>query len=768
MLPLHDAAKEGNLEAVQELLAGTYIDVNLVDNSFGKTPLRWAVEYGQLDVAKLLLDHGARSDLADTNGRTPLLWAARHGKTRKLQFLLDNDDSLSYKDSLSRRDKNRRTALSLAAIEGHIDAMKLLNKCGSEVNSKDFRGQTPLSLAAMNGHLEAVLLLLDEGADPESRETSSGRSPLSLAAENGHLHVVNLLVTRNCDVDCSDASGRTPLSWAAENGNEEVVHVLLAGGADVNSKDEDTRTPLSYASEFGHTSAAEMLLHDKTIEYDLQDTYYGQTPLSWAAEGGRYEIVNLLLEMGADACMRDRAGCTPLLWAIRNGHKDIVDLLLLDQEVDGTAVDEENWSPVSLAAHLGDKYLTQRLLSKAVELDSKIRIGIAEAIEDALWRAHESLSSAQEELHRARGDPAFAKDPSLAKFSFFPLSDSEKKRAEIALTQAKDRLEAQNAIVVKHQTIVNLIIENDDYVNATDYNGRTLLSWAAGNGHEAVFRILLSRKLDPNSIDQLGRTPISWAAKGGHVSTVIALLDEKVHPDWRDGAGRTPLSLAAENGRAAVVKLLLDIDGNLATRFYALPLNVKKKPARLLPHPPHCSSADLDLGNDKLKNGVNFDSQDYSGWTPLLYATKEGHGNVVRLLLEVGANIDIKGADNKSLWQVIEDEIRSLGADKSKATNLQDVQISLESRRADGQLLTAPVEVKASVDSKFKATVVHFLPKGKRDMLCRTYSVLDLLKGNMRDEVEAELSVTCKWLHVPANNVGPLGARLEAALILCR
>lgn len=749
---LHDSAKEGNLEAVRELLGPEHdvnlVDVNLADKRFGKTPLCWAAEYGQLEVAELLLDRGADFNLADLIGRKPLQWAARYGCKRIVQLLLDRGDSVDSKD------KNGRTPLLLAAREGYVDVVRLLIKYGDEIDSGDAKGQTPLSFAAMNGHLEVVLLLLGMGANPDLRECSKNRSPLSFAAENGYVDVVKWLLAKDCEIDSEDSDERTPLSWAAENGDNEVIEILLLEGADINSKDIYNRTALSYASELGHTTTVDILLQVADIEYDLQDTYYDQTPLSWAAEGGHDEIVNLLLEMGADADSRDRAGHTPLLWAIRNGH-EAVTKLLIDQEVEVIVRDEENWTPLSVAAHLGDKPLTQRLLLKAVELNSVVKIAIAEAIEDALWRANESLLDAKEDLERAKQDPSLNQNLSLSKSPFFGLNEKEITQAEEELAQAKKKLEAKHAIVLKHEAVVNLIIENDEYLNIKDYKERSLLSWAAENGHDAVLELLLSRDLSPNSIDQVYRTPISWAARGGHESTLVILLDKKVHPDWRDGAGRTPLSLAAEKGHEAVVKFLLNIDSDLTTRVYTLPLDVKKKPAGLY-NVPQGSLEDLGPNateNHNFEGGVDFDSRDYSGQTPLLFAAKEGHVKVVSLLLEKGANIEIKGADNKSLWQIIEDEIQSPGTDETKAANLQDVQMLLESKLADGQLLTAPIKEKALVDSQFKATVVHFLQEG-RNMLCRRCSVLDLLKGRMNGEVEAGEKITCKWLHVPANNVG--------------
>ena len=102
------------------------------------------------------------------------------------------------------------------------------------------------------------------------------------------------------------------------------------------------------------------------------------------------------------------------------------------------------------------------------------------------------------------------------------------------------------------------------YVNPESSSrcGRKPLSWAAGNGHEGVVKLLLGRKdVSPDTPDtEYGRTPLSWAAGNGHEEIVRLLLKRRdVNPNCSNKSGQTPLALATENGHDRIVGLLLPL-----------------------------------------------------------------------------------------------------------------------------------------------------------------------------------------------------------------
>lgn len=106
-----------------------------------------------------------------------------------------------------------------------------------------------------------------------------------------------------------------------------VVKVLLQKQADLNTKDHTySRSALAWAVEIGYSEVVQLLL-ENGANRDSRDNV-GRTPLSLAAEKGYTTIVTLLLEKGTDSSCKDNNGRTPLSFAVENGHEAITNLLL--------------------------------------------------------------------------------------------------------------------------------------------------------------------------------------------------------------------------------------------------------------------------------------------------------------------------------------------------------------------------------------------------------------------------------------------------------
>ncbi|KAF2195041.1 hypothetical protein K469DRAFT_543196 [Zopfia rhizophila CBS 207.26] len=119
------------------------------------------------------------------------------------------------------------------------------------------------------------------------------------------------------------------------------------------------------------------------------------------------------------------------------------------------------------------------------------------------------------------------------------------------------------AAINSHEAVVKLLLQEDGVdVDSKSNSGQTPLLMAAENGHEAVVKLLLEKDgVDVNSKSNSGQTPLSWAAENGHEAVVKLLLAKKVVPEPKDIYGETPLSKAAFCGHQVVVELLLATPG---------------------------------------------------------------------------------------------------------------------------------------------------------------------------------------------------------------
>ena len=181
---LHDAAGENDLEAVRRMLA-LGLDVNAMTS---RTPLHEAALHGHMEMAKLLIAHGADTTVRDPNFHAPPIgWAEYNGKDEMVEFL-----------------KAHPLDIFAAAAFGQIDQLAaILDKHPEQVNIRfgEFRSRrqptdrdwmTPLGFAIVNRCGEAVRFLLAKGADRSVRD-ASGRSYRDLAQEAGDESVISLL-----------------------------------------------------------------------------------------------------------------------------------------------------------------------------------------------------------------------------------------------------------------------------------------------------------------------------------------------------------------------------------------------------------------------------------------------------------------------------------------------------------------------------------------------------------------------------------------------
>lgn len=171
---------------------------------------------------------------------------------------------LANRSVIFARDKEKRTALQIAAMNQYYDLVQYLIAIGSDINAQDNKCFNPFLWGCIHNDLKLVKMLVKAGADLE-RLTRFGGNGLTPASEKGNVEVVEFLLTET-DINPNHTNnlGWTALIEAAilktdDERQQKVVELLLTHGADPNMVDAYGKTPLTLAKEKGHMNIAKII-----------------------------------------------------------------------------------------------------------------------------------------------------------------------------------------------------------------------------------------------------------------------------------------------------------------------------------------------------------------------------------------------------------------------------------------------------------------------------------------------------------------------------
>ena len=182
------------------------------------------------------------------------------------------------------------------------------------------RKWTELHEAAKRGHLDTARLLLERGADPNAREPGDNTTPLHWAAAHGHVDVVRALLDAGADVHgAGDLHEREVIGWATlgepEGTHQQVVTLLLERGA---------RHHIFSAIAVRDLKLIRQLVKAQPEALDRRQSRFErrQTALHFAIGRRRYDILDLLIELGANLEAEDMHGETPLAFAMMRDDRE--------------------------------------------------------------------------------------------------------------------------------------------------------------------------------------------------------------------------------------------------------------------------------------------------------------------------------------------------------------------------------------------------------------------------------------------------------------
>jgi ankyrin repeat protein len=148
-----------------------------------------------------------------------------------------------------------------------------------------------------------------------------------------------------------------------------------------------------------------------------------------------------------------------------------------------------------------------------------------------------------------------------------------------------------------------------------------------------LVKSLLSKGVNPNSVDANGNPMLILAIKDRSNNVIELLLkDPKIDVDLSNKSGETPLMIASIDGNLPLVKTLVLQNKALLDHISWTPLHYA------------CAKGHLEVAQFLIANGATVDSMSLGNTTPLMMAVQSGNEQLVKLLLDKGADLQLRNA----------------------------------------------------------------------------------------------------------------------------
>uniref|UniRef100_A0AAR2LVB7 E3 ubiquitin-protein ligase MIB2 n=1 Tax=Pygocentrus nattereri TaxID=42514 RepID=A0AAR2LVB7_PYGNA len=274
----------------------------------------------------------SQSTEQDNPGR--LVIEAAHGSAAKVRELVQkHPDKVDIKNQ-------GKTALQVAAHQGHMEVVKVLLQANSSIEAKDEDGDAALHYTAFGNQAEIARLLLSKGANVNLLNNSMCTA-LHIAVNKGFTDVVRVLTEHSADVNLQDSYGDTPLHDAIAKDFRSIIELLtVVPNIDFTQQNNRGFNLLHHAALKGNKLATEMILSRARQLADVKKED-GFSALHLAALNNHRDVAEILIKEGrCDVNIRNNRNQTPLQLAVTQGHVALVALLVVEG-ADVNAEDEE-------------------------------------------------------------------------------------------------------------------------------------------------------------------------------------------------------------------------------------------------------------------------------------------------------------------------------------------------------------------------------------------------------------------------------------------
>ena len=576
--------------------------------------------------------------------------------------------AMSLRDELLRKPhpEDLGRGLRNAARRGDVRAISDFLGRGADIKSESPYGMTAFHIAVYRGRFEAVQALLQAGSNPCSRVTGDvdvavvstaiyqpgtqkiitleDPKPLYLAAVKKHAALVKLLQAR-----CTCGNDNV-LFWALEEQFKDVVDFLVQEAVGIDQLSRHIPSHLEAAALSGNETLLRRLLPAEDLRSDvklfakafrnairsgslscvrllhrhlrlsLAGKHSHMAHLHDAALEGDRAMLGLLLDLGADADLKNGANGLPLHSAVSRGDIDCARLLLQNTKA-ANEVDRYGKSPLNIAVQYRHRDMVDLLLSygaspAVIDHDgyTPIHTAVASEVPDILVKL------------LSHGGP-------INRRNYY---------GRTALTLAVQKRDLPSAAALLRARVSDSFRSADPDVQ--DFHGKSALHLATEVQWSAGLGLLLQAGADVNAVDDRLETPTHLSARRGDCDSLEILLGHEANASARNRLGETPLHSLIEcnnltgESAARAIRLLVDAGCDPDSgRIHGLtPL-----------HDAVTRGRDI-TARELLRRGCNPNPRSSNGETPLHFAVCRQSMPLVELLLSHGASPAICDGEDRS------------------------------------------------------------------------------------------------------------------------
>ncbi|MGD2180784.1 ankyrin repeat domain-containing protein [Lusitaniella coriacea] len=576
------AIESRNLERVQELLAA---GANPNAKKGNETAYELA-KYNADEIKCALIEAGAN----DPELKHSLVWAVRTNRIETVRTLIEKGADVNMASI------GAGSPLESAASGGNGEIVDLLIAAGADVNDGSMR-HTPLLNAIEREHFEVALKLIAAGANP-TYTTKFGGSvpPIGMAAARGSAEVVRALIEAGAEVNAEVRHitiNRTLIQKQAGAALQSVFELLETTGKAME-KFDDEETTLSDIDETVESvdlaaNRAQLSGSQMAQPENAADTY----PVILAARCGHADVLQILLEAGADPYRKDGEGLAACDWAIRHEYPHILEVLRRF-DADTPKVSPEEY--LLDAAEQGDVSAVEEWLEKGAAVDTR-----------DVRRQTRNYTPLM--LAAAQGHPEVAR----------VLLDAG------ADANVRDRVDSNQ------KQPNGMILDHCSYDTLKEMGfvlGLTPLMLAAMQGHVSVVELLIARQTDVNARDCLGKDALCLACSNGHLPVVRALVNAGVSINQQDSQGDTPLLLALSHQHIPLATFLVESGADVNAKN-----EEKRTPLMAAIH----EEEYLEIIQTLVERGADVNAVSEDGDTVMTLADLFEHHRIVKFLVKQGA-----------------------------------------------------------------------------------------------------------------------------------